>query len=39
LRPPLASHDKDGLAVLALVEPLIQHGARALTDDGGDLEA
>ena len=37
-RPPLASHDKDGLAVLVLVEPLVEHGARALAEDGGDLE-
>ena len=25
--------------MLALVEPLVEHGARALTEDGGDLEA
>src|SRR5215210_7349431 len=38
-RPPFASHDEDGLAMHALVQRVVEHGARALTQDGGDLEA
>ena len=37
-RPPLASYDKDSLAVHVLVEHVVEHGARALTEDRGDLE-
>src|SRR5215210_2453503 len=37
-RPPFASRDEDGLAVHALVEHLVEHRPRALTEHGRDLE-
>src|SRR5436853_5984094 len=37
-RPPFPPRDEHGLAVHALVERVVEHRARALTEHRGDLE-